>query len=374
MSESDKKPAILLVTKPTRSADSIRKLLSNHFIGSRAEDAETAWKFLVKKQELTLLICELSLAIDQFNLLERIRNSSDKSLAAKPVLLLVSEKDDENDLEIAFQLGATDFINMPFSSTELTTRVRLHAQLFINHVMEDTTEIQQMSAVNVLQQLSKEKYFKSRLQHELSFSLRHKTSVSICKLKVNNLKKIIAGFDKNAALSVVKAVAKIMQHTVRGEDIVCYLGNAEFYILYPATNRIDAATTVNRFLNNIGKHSIRIAGKQVPVTISGAIASNVINQEITVESIIKMVDEQLKEAISRGGNCIVSSPQANEDEYISVAKALKMIEFNTTAGLSSRVGNLLLDIMPLLEYADKVLDLDLKSVNQSLRERLNRSS
>jgi len=374
MSESDKKPAILLVTKPTRSADSIRKLLSNHFVGSKAEDAETAWKYLVKKQELTLLICELSLAIDQFNLLERIRNASDKSLAAKPVLLLVSEKDDENDLEKAFQLGATDFINMPFSSTELTTRVRLHAQLFINHAMEDTTEIQQMSAVNVLQQLSKEKFFKSRLQHELSFSLRHKTSVSICKLKVNNLEKIIAGFDKNAALSVVKAVAKIMQHTVRGEDIVCYLGNAEFYILYPATNRIDAATTVNRFLNNIGKHSICIAGKQVPVTISGAIASNVINQEITVENIIKMVDEQLKEAISRGGNCIVSSPQANEDEYISVAKALKMIEFNTTAGLSSRVGNLLLDIMPLLEYADKVLDLDLKSVNQSLRERLNRSS
>ena len=374
MSESDKKPAILLVTKPTRSADSIRKLLSYHFIGSRAEDAETAWKFLVSKQELTLLICELSLAIDQFNLLERIRNASDKSLAAKPVLLLVSEKDDENDLEKAFQLGATDFINMPFSSTELTTRVRLHAQLFINHAMEDTTEIKQMTAVNVLQQLSKEKFFKSRLQHELSFSLRHKTSVSICKLRVNNLKKIIAGFGKNAALSVIQAVAKIMQHTVRGEDIVCYLGNAEFYILYPATNRIDAATTVNRFLNNIVKHSIRIAGKQVPVTISGAIASNVINQEITVESIIKMVDEQLKEATSRGGNCIVSSPQTNEDEYISVANALKMIESNTTAGLSSRVGNLLLDIMPLLEYADKILDLDLKSVNQSLRERLNRSS
>jgi len=374
MSEADKKPAILLVTKPTRSADSIRKLLSNYFIGSRADNAETAWKFLVRKPELTLLICELSLALDQFNLLERIRNASDKSLAAKPVLLLVSEKDDENDLEKAFQIGATDFINMPFSSTELTTRVRLHAQLFINHAMEDTTEIQQMTAVNVLQQLSKEKFFKSRLQHELSFSLRHKTSVSVCKLKVNNLKAIIAGFDKNAALLVVQAVAKIMQHTVRGEDIVCYLGNAEFYILYPATNRIDAATTVNRFLNNIVKHSIRIAGKQVPVTISGAIASNVINQETTVESIIKIVDEQLKEAISRGGNCIVSSPHANEDDYISVAKALKMIESNTTAGLSSRVGNLLLDIMPILEYADKVLDLDLKSVNKSLRKRLDRSS
>ena len=50
MTESEKKPTILLVTKPTRSADSIRKLLSGHFIGSRVEDAEAAWKFLVTRE------------------------------------------------------------------------------------------------------------------------------------------------------------------------------------------------------------------------------------------------------------------------------------------------------------------------------------
>jgi diguanylate cyclase (GGDEF)-like protein len=370
MAESDKKPAILLVSNPTRSADSIRKLLSGHFIGSKAEDAETAWKYLVKKQQITVIICELSLAIDQFGLLERIRNASDRNLAAKPVLLLVGEKDSENDREKAFRFGATDFINMPFSSTELTTRVRLHAQIFVNHATEDTTEIQNMAAVDVLQQLAQEKFFKSRLKHELSFSFRHKISLSVCKLKINNLKMIIAGFDKNAAIAVVKAVAKIMQLTIRGEDILCYLGNAEFCILYPATNRIDAATIVNRFLTNIDKHSIRIAGKRVPVIISGAIASSLAHQETTVESVMKRVDQQLKEAISQGGNCIVSRPQANEVEQISMAKALKMIEWGKTDGLSGQVRNLLLDIMPLLEYADQALELDLKSVNQSLRKRL----
>jgi two-component system cell cycle response regulator len=374
MTKSDKKPAILLVSKPTRSADSIRKLLSSNFIGSKAEDAETAWKFLVKRQQITVIICELSLAIDQFGLLERIRNASDRSLAAKPVLLLVGEKDDENDREKAFRLGATDFINMPFSSTELTTRVRLHAQLFINHAVEDTTEMQNIAAVNVLQQLAQEKFFKSRLKHELSFSLRHKINVSVCKLKITNLKTIIAGFDKSAAISVVQAVAKIMQLTVRGEDILCYLGNAEFCILYPATNRIDAATTVNRFLKNIEKHSIRIAGKRVPVVISGSIASSHVNQETTVESLMKIVDEQLAEAISRGGNSIVSLSHPGEKEHISVAKALKMIERGTTDDLSAHAGNLLLDIMPLLEYADNALDLGLKSVNQSLRKRLKPGS
>ena len=374
MTKSDKKPAILLVSKPTRSADSIRKLLTSHFAGSKAKDAETAWKFLAKGQQITVIICELSLAIDQFGLLERIRNSSDRSLAAKPVLLLVGEKDDENDREKAFRLGATDFINMPFSSTELTTRVRLHAQLFVTHAIEDTTEMQKMTAVNVLQQLAQEKFFKSRLKHELSFSLRHKISVSVCKLKITNLKTIITGFDKSAAISVVQAVAKIMQLTIRGEDILSYLGNAEFCILYPATNRIDAATTVSRFLKNIEKHSIRIAGKRVPVVISGAIASSLVNQETTVESLMKIVDEQLEEAISRGGNCIVSLPHPSENEHISITKALKMIERDTTDGLSDQVGNLMLEIMPLLEYADQVLELDLKSVNQSLRKRLKSNS
>ena len=370
MVESDIKPAILLVSKPTRSADSIRKLLSGHFIGSKVEDAETAWKFLISKQKITVIICELSLAIDQFGLLERIRNASDKKLAATPILLLVGEKDDENDREKAFRLGATDFINMPFSSTELTTRVRLHAQLFVNHAMEQVIEMQNMAAVNILQQLAQEKFFKSRLKHELSFSLRHKISVSVCKLKITNLKTIITGFDKSAAISVVQAVAKIMQRTIRGEDILCYLGNAEFCILYPATNRIDAATTVNRFLGNLEKHSIRIASKRVPVIISGAIASSFANPETTVEGIMKSLDEQLEEAIKRGGNSIVSLAQGNEDEHLSIDKALKMIELDKTAGLSAHISKLLIDIMPLLEYADRTLELDLKSVTRTLRKRL----
>lgn len=374
MSESAPKPVVLLVSKPTRSADSIRKLLSNHFIGKKAEDAETAWKLMVKVQEITVLICELTLAIDQFNLLERIRNASDKTLAAKPVLLLVGEKDDENDREKAFRLGATDFINMPFSSTELTTRVRLHAQLFVNHAMEQTIEMQQIAAVNVLQQLGRENYFKSRLQHELSFSARHKINVSVCKLKINNLKTIVAGFDKNTAISMVQAVAKIMQNNVRGEDILCYLGNAEFCILYPATNRIDAATIVNRILKNIKKHRILIAGKRVPVTISGAITSSLGKPGTTVENVMENVDKQLEQAVSQGGNCIVSLPRSGEDEHISLARALKMIELGTTDNLSPHIGGLMLDIMPLLEYADQVLDLELTSVNQSLRERLNRKS
>ena len=130
MAETDKKQAILLVSNPTRSADSIRKLLSGHFIGSKVEDAETAWKFLVEKQQITVIICELSLAIDQFGLLERIRNASDKRLAATPILLLIGEKDDENDREKAFRLGATDFINMPFSSTELTTPGKIACSAF----------------------------------------------------------------------------------------------------------------------------------------------------------------------------------------------------------------------------------------------------
>jgi two-component system cell cycle response regulator len=371
MPELNTKPAVLLITGSARSANLIDKLLDTYFTVIKVEDAESAWKQLVKQPLITVIICELSIAIDHFGLLERIRTANNKNLAAKPILLLVGEQDQENSCEKAFSLGATDFINMPFSSTELTTRVRLHAQLFINHSADQTIEMQQIASVNVLQQLSNENYFKSRLQHELSFSLRHKINVSVCKLKINNLKAIVAGFDKNAAISVMHAVARMMRQTLRQEDTLAYLGNAEFCILYPATNGIDASTAVNRILDNIKNHNIRIAGKKVPVTISGAISSSLANENTTVEKLMDMVDMQLVEAVNQGGTTIVISPQSDTKQFISVTRAVKLIERGAIDGLEEHAGELMLNIMPLLEYADQVLGLELKQVNQSLRERLD---
>ena len=257
MSETKVKPAILLVAKSIHVTKSVSKLLGDYFEIVVAKDAELAWEIVLGDKEISVLVCELPMAINQFGLLERIRGAGDDQLAATRVLLMIGESEPEDARETAFQKGATDFINLPFSSEELIARVRMHANLFQGPATQSVIEMKQASAIGILRQLPQEKYFNSRLQQELSFSMRHKSNVSLCKLKLDNIKAIIAGFDKSTAMSLVQATAKIIQQVLRREDILCYLGNAEFYILYPATNGIGATIGVNRILKSISERKVQ---------------------------------------------------------------------------------------------------------------------
>jgi len=372
MSEAENKPVILLITQSSRSANMIEKLLRGYFTSLKAEDAESGWNLLIKLR-VAVIVCDLALAIDNFGLLERIRNAKDRSLATKPVLLLIGEQDQGRSCETAFGLGATDFINIPFSSSELITRTRLHARLYGYHNVDPAIDMQNFSSVNDLKQLTDEKYFRSRLQHELSFSLRHKNNVSICKLRVNKLKEIVVDLDKNAAIAVLHTVAGIIQETMREEDVLTYIGDAEFCLLYPATNGIEASVAANRIVKNIEKHNNQIDGQTVPIAISGAISSSVASEDTTVEKLMDILDGLLVTALSQGDNKILSAARPDEKEYMTIERALEYIEHGAGDRIKDHLGELVLSILPLLEHADLALDLELESVNKSLQERLGKS-
>jgi hypothetical protein len=61
-----------------------------------------------------------------------------------------------------------------------------------------------------LQQLTQKNYFESRLSQEIAFSLRHKMSIGVCKIKLSNLKALVAEKGKPATVMVVQTVAKII--------------------------------------------------------------------------------------------------------------------------------------------------------------------
>jgi two-component system cell cycle response regulator len=365
MSENQPKATLLLACQSAQSTKLISRHLHDYFNLLSASDAESAWELLLENRDVSLLICELTLANDAFALLERVRDAQDNCLAATPVLLLVGENDSDEQRETAFRSGATDFINLPFASSELKTRVRLHANIYGQHLIEQTIEMQQISAVNVLQQLSQKKFFNSRVQQEISFSLRHRSNMSLCKLRLDNIKTIIAGFDKATAISVVQAVARVVQQTLRREDSLCYLGNAEFLILFPVTNGIGATSGVNRIIKNIANRRIRIAGKQIPVTLSGAIYSCIATDDTSIDQVNLVLDKGIKQAVIDGGNRIVSTLPQSEECVYSIDRALKLIKAGNVDDLSSHASGLLQTVMPLIKFVDQTLQLEMGSILQN---------
>jgi len=157
---------------------------------------------------------------------------------------------------------------------------------------------------------------------------------------------------------------------VRSEDTLCYLGKAEFCILFPATNGIGVAISINRVQKKISESKIRAGGKQVPVSLSGAIFTDIADAETDTDAVQKILQKRLREAIAKGGNCIISSPQEGEKNQLSIDRALRLIAQNNTDSLEPVAQELMQDILPLLEFSDNVLKLGLKLVNQNLREKL----
>jgi diguanylate cyclase (GGDEF)-like protein len=376
MSEVHTKPSVLLVAQSAMTVKLIGKLLGEYFSLISVNDAETAWDSLLASTgpEAAVVICELKLSIDGFGFLERLRSANNNHLAARPVLLLVSESDSEESRESAFQQGATDFINMPFSSTELTTRVRLHAQYFVQHSQIKPVEIQKDTSLGVLQQLMQENYFESRLSQEIAFSFRHKMSIGICKIKLSSLKALIAEKGKPATVVIVQAVAEIIQKTMRSEDTLCYLGNAEFNLLFPATNGIGSAVGLRRIMDAVAKRDIKIDGEAVSVPLAAAIYSCMPTSNTTIEAVAEVLRLRLNRALVQsgqdGGNSIVSSAQVGEAATISIERALQMLERGDAEGLSPYAKSLMIDLLPFIEYADQEFNLGLQASDLKWREKL----
>ncbi len=350
---------VLLVSASTTSARAIGKSLEREYELLLAKDVEQAWELLVGPRNPSLVICELALAMDSFNLLERIRGAGDNRLAATPILLLVGESDSDQQREQAFERGATDFVSMPFASSELHARVRLHSNLHSRHALEPTIEMKAIPAVNVLQQLSRETFFNSRVQQELSFSARHRSNLGVARLCVDSIRAIVAGFDRAVATAVVQTVAKIAQQTLRREDTLCYLGKAEFAVLFPATNGIGACAGVNRILERVAERKIQIAGKRVPVTLSASVYSCIAAEDTSLEQISALLEQGLQRAIEQGGGQVVSCSPAVEARGWSLDQALKMLESGTPEALEDHADELLQQALPLIEFIDARLELGL---------------
>ncbi|MCP4077161.1 MAG: diguanylate cyclase [Gammaproteobacteria bacterium] len=351
MPDSNDLPAILLITASSLTTRSLNRLIGEQFSIVHAESAEQAWQVLQSEAIIKVVICELEMAINEMALLERVRRAEDKVVASLPVLLLVGESDTEERMDLAFSVGATDFIHMPFSSIELMARVRLHSKLFSLHQKETSFELDsQNSPVDILNSLMQEKYFSNRLEQELSFSARHKSFVSVCLIKLDGADELEEKYSKDILKAVLRAVAKIIEKMIRREDSYAYFGDETFALLYPVTNGIGANTATKRLVEEIHNTLLNHQQQSIKVSLSAGLYSTLPTEELSTERVLSIIEQRLKKAEKKGGGQIVSSKSELEQNKVSIEQALNMINFNRTESLVKQIPGLLDGIMPLLEF------------------------
>lgn len=359
-------PVILLVSKSDSLVKSIKRVSDDNFVLLAADDTDQACELLAQKKDISIVLCELSIATDKNALLHRIRNSSQKSVAAIPILVLAGESDEEHLLDIAFAAGANDYIDLPFSSVELDRRIRMHTgkylQTFENpHQLEDI--LTHASPSGFLQ----ESYFISRLDKELEFSKQHQLYIGSAMLRIDNMDEVANIAGENISKAIDNAVALTIGKQIRGEDVFTFLGGHTFAILYPVTNGISAQVAIKRILEKIKFSNFQFDGKKISVTASASLFATQPAASLYSDQIIIKLKSRLAQTEGAGGNQIASSKTESELEVVSLEKSLKYIRTQQAEKISGQLPHLLASIYPLLAFARKQNKVALDTILNKLK-------
>ncbi len=164
------------------------------------------------------------------------------------------------------------------SRTEPHSFTQASFQLFMNLANQAAIAIEnaRLYSYAVTDEMTKvynHRYFQQRLDEEIQRAGRYDGTVAMIILDVDHFKKFNDTYGHAEGDRVLKAVAKLIEKSVREIDVVARYGGEEFCVILPEKDIEGAFIPCERIRTAIENHDFRINGQRVPITVSLGICS-----------------------------------------------------------------------------------------------------
>ncbi len=167
------------------------------------------------------------------------------------------------------------------------------------------TSLQDQAMKDGLTGLYNRRYLDEVLGHELQRARREHKPVSLAMFDVDHFKRFNDDFGHDAGDAVLRAIAGVMQESIRGYDIACRYGGEELVLILPSCDVQDALMRIEQVRAAVERMQIRHEGIELPrVTISAGL-SHATGGNPT--ALIRRADEALYDAKKDGRNRVVTS-------------------------------------------------------------------
>ena len=275
--ESAAKARILVVDDSRLMRKAAHKMLGDEFDVVTADDGEEAWTQLGDDASIQVVFTDLNMPnVDGYELLQRLRNSEDGSLASLPVIVVTGAENDEVARMRALDMGATDFITKPFTTVDLLARARAHA-----NNQRITRRLAAQATVDTLTELANLPGFLERLQQDISFARRHQTGLSVVRLEIEDFRRLFLYHGRAVAEALVLQVARVVRARVRKEDTAARVGLGSFALSLPAGNAAGIEGLIGRLREDLASQP-PLDEEGVPIAVG--LASAVLGVELTPDT------------------------------------------------------------------------------------------
>jgi diguanylate cyclase (GGDEF)-like protein len=266
--DSGAKARILVVDDSKLMRKAAMKMLGDEFDVVTADDGAQAWQMVSEDQTIQVVFSDLNMPVsDGYDLLRQVRGSADAGVQSLPLIIVTGAENDEAARMRALDMGATDFITKPFSTTDLVARARAHA-----NNQRITRQLQAQSTLDGLTGLSNKAGFLDRLQQDIAYARRHQHPLCLVRLEMVEFRRFFLYHGREVAEALVLQVARLLRGRIRKEDTAARIGLGGFALSLPGGDPVGIEGMIGRLrLELLGQPPVDENGEPIPVELGSAV-------------------------------------------------------------------------------------------------------
>lgn len=231
-------------------------------------------------------------------------------------VLMITGLEDQASVDLAFEVGATDYITKPIHWAVLCQRVRrLLEAAKLSHQLElanqelqlANQELQLLASLDSLTQVANRRRFDEYLSREWQRMAREKTSLALILCNIDFFKAYNDTYGHQAGDRCLCQLAKAINSTAkRPADLVARYGGEELAVILPNTALHQALHVAENIRANV--KALKIVHDNSPVdryvTLSFGVAVAIPRHISSAEILISHADRALYQAKAKGRNTI----------------------------------------------------------------------
>ena len=237
---------------------------------------------------------------------------------------MITSLEDIKSVDLAFQVGATDYIIKPIPLAILRHRVRrllqsnwvmqeLLQQVVLERQLKEqlaqaNEQLQRLVNIDGLTQVTNRRYFDEVFQREWRRAAREGTLLSLILIDVDFFKQYNDTYGHLAGDECLKAVVKVMKAALkRPADLIARYGGEEFVALLPKTELSGAIQLGETIQANLAAEAIPHIKSPInqKVTLSMGAVSTLPNPDRDPNSLLETADKLLYRAKTEGKNRVI---------------------------------------------------------------------
>ena len=335
-------------------------------------DGESAWQKLLVDPSISAVISDLQMPrLDGAGLVQRVRASKQPRLQGMPIIV-VSGDEGEAERERVRQLGASDFVTKGSGTSEILSRLN---NLLALVAARETLEAGRQSMVqDPASGLFTRKYLEHQAVQALSHATRSGVDLCIMVLGFDAFDQVRARLGPDLAERVSTRFAKMLAGKMRTEDSLGHFGPGQFAIVAPGTSLPLFTAFAQRVREAVEVAHVPVQGQPVRLTVSIGVASVPSDEADTALALLELAGQRMLEGMGSGGNRIVAGAGAGGPaalRQIKVQRALELIVAQRSDLVRTQLGQLGIELLPLLHLMNQDLGLNLPmaDIERRLRDR-----